>query len=486
MKRRFRFVVLVFLISTVAIPAWGNELRISTLGNQTLALDDEDGRLNPFDFGRNPAYLMLDFEFPWMRFVAGVEEQYGELKRPYDPRLVNDSYLGFTGIEKLGENHIAQGRFDYVRSWHKGLYRDLEIDHYNDPFYLTDETTGDFEYFGPSMSVDYAYRINPDLYLGAGFDYDISTGLKDRYTRPEIVHNYIMGNLGLLYKAGESLFFGAIARPVRVQNRTKFEKTDEGFDNVIYSYYGDGIYEIRAVSGYTIYEILYGVEVGLQSFYMTDRLQVGANLDYGLDQNELKYNATRKDLKGLWQNTSYDLDVRARYSPEGAPVIVGLRGRYLYEDGWAKRPDYDDVLLFENPVSLISAGGGVSYGFREAGIVVSAEYMMNMYDIEASDYGANSFRKTDVIQNIGRLGLEYNISNVYSFRGGVEVTDYLVERWLKLPGNTDRYRFTGGLEYHYSWWQLELELMYSRDSHENLDETRRGLSGMIWVTRLIH
>ncbi len=83
---------------------------------------------------------------------------------------------------------------------HGGVSRSLEIDQYNDPFYMTDLTTGDFQHDGPSMSADYALRIRPKLFVGAGFDYDISTGLKDTYTKPEIVHNKFMANLGITYE----------------------------------------------------------------------------------------------------------------------------------------------------------------------------------------------------------------------------------------------------------------------------------------------
>jgi hypothetical protein len=484
-RKRTIAVILSGLILLAAPCAWSGELRISTLGNQRLALQDEAGGINPYDFGRNPAYLVGDFEYSWMRFVFGLEEDSGELKREYDPLLVNNLYVGFDGVRQLSENQVVRAEFRYTRLWQREMYHSLELDQYNDPFYLTDLTTGDFEHYGPSTKVDYSLRLGERLFLGAGFDYDISTGLKQEYTRPEIVHNYKKGNLGLVYEAADSWLVGVVARPVRLQNRTNFEKTEEGFDNIFYSYSGDGIYELHTVSSYQITELLHGVDLGIQSFVMTDRFQAGALFNYIFEQNKLKYKVTNQELRGFWQDAAYDLKLRARYTPEGLPLTIGVSARYLDEEGWAKRPEFDDVLLYDNPVNLVSAGGGLSYRIVSADLLASAEYVMNMYDVEASDYGASLFRAVDIVQNIGRLGLEYRPTNVYSIRGGVEYIDYLVDRWLKLPSNTDSYRITGGAEYHTGYWAVELELAYGDRMLDDFDGNRRAMGGILYISRLV-
>ena len=475
---------LALLLFCMGSPARGNELRTSTLGRCGIALYDSDNQLNPYDFGRNPAYLLYDFEEPWIRFIFGLEEESGELKRPYDPLLVNNLYMEYRGIKKLSDRHVVTGNFRYSRLWQREIPFSIELDQYNDPFYLTDPTTGDFEYYGPSIKVDYALRLTPRLSLGAGFDYDISTGLKQEYTRPEIVHNYFRGNLGLIYRARESWLVGLTARPIRLLNRTKFAKTDEGYDNIIYRRYGDGIYDIRSFGTYSIEELLWGVELGVQNFIMTESFKLGAIFSYGFNQNKIRYGKTRRRLRGFWQDTSYDMRLLARYTPEGIPMIIGLSGRLLDEEGWAKRPDYDDVLLYENPMKLLSLGAGFSYLIRPLNLLASMEYIMNRYDIEVDDYGASLARTADIVQNVGRLGIEYSVFNIYSLRGGIEVTDYPVDRWIKLPRNMDRYRFTGGVRYNIRLWEIDVQLAYRRDTKEDLDTSRRGLSGIVWFTRI--
>ena len=121
---------LVLILTALAVmnpttPAQGNELRISTLGNCRLALQDEDNQLNPLDFGHNPAYLLYDYYSDYVRFILGAEEQSGALKRPYDPYLVSNLYGGFTGIKSLSERHVVRGDFRYERFEQREMFRAL-------------------------------------------------------------------------------------------------------------------------------------------------------------------------------------------------------------------------------------------------------------------------------------------------------------------------------------------------------------------------
>lgn len=493
MKRRatMRAAVFAAALSTAILAAgpaaMADELRVSTMGNCSIALPDLDGQLNPYDYGRNPAYLVSDFETSWIRFGLLLSEESGGLKRPYDPRLLNTAYGAFEGRKRLSDRQAMSGSFRYERLWQREQRYSLELDQYNDPFYLTDATTGDIRHWGPVMAADYSFRLNDRVSVGAGIDYTISTGLKDFYTRPEIVHNYARGTFGLTVQPLKPWLLGFVWRPQRLQNRTNFDKADEGYDNIIYRYSGDAIYEIRSFSSYSVKELLHGTELVVQNFYSTDRLGVGALFSYDYSDNSLRYNVTTPEEVGYWQDETLDFTLKARYTPRSVPVVLGVSGRAMNQSGWAKRPKFDDVLLFDNPIQLRSVGAGASYSLEALHLVVSAEYVLNDYDIEANDYGANLFRRQEFVQNIGRLGLEYAAYNVFSIRGGVEVTDYLADRWLKLPINTDRYRFTAGASYQWHLWQVEAQLLYARNTTADTgyeDLQRRDLSGILWFTHL--
>lgn len=462
--------------------AYGDPLRVSTLGNCSIALIDEDTGLNPYDFGRNPAYLIDDFEGAWVRMSLMLDQESGKLRRPYDPFLTSNLSGGFEGRKRLGGRQAVWGRFTYGRLRQRKQFHSLELDQYNDPFFLTDTTTGDFMYYGPTTKVDYSLRLTPRITFGAGFDYDISTGLKDVYTRPQVIHNYIRGNIGFLVEANKNWLFGLMARPLRIQNRTEFDKTDEGYDNQVWRYSGDSIYEIRSFSSYSIRELLRGGEFGVQNFFTTDRIKIGTVFTYSLVSNQIKYNATDPEETGFWQDEVYDFRFLARYASKSEPLVLGVSGAVMNQQGWARRTRFRDVLLYDNPVKLRSAGAGASYALRPM-LLVSADYILNAYDIEADDYGANHFQHRTFTQNIGRLGLEYRAYNVFSLRGGVEVTDYLVDRWLKLPDNMDRYRFTAGGSYSWHLWQIEGQLLYARSTRNTDDRERRDLSGILWFTR---
>jgi hypothetical protein len=466
-----------------ATNALGDGLRTSTMGNCSIGLVDSDNQLNPYDFGGNPAFLLFDFDTAYNRMILSYDEQSGSLKRPFDPMLANDSYVSFAGRRRLTDNQAVWGRFDYDRFWQREQVRSLELDQYNDPFYLTDKTTGDILYYGPASSVSYSLRLAPKVLFGAGFDYSISTGLKNKYTRPQIIHNYFHGNVGLIVEANRNWTLGFMARPLRIQNRTEFAKTDEGYDNQIFRYSGDAIYEIRSFQDYSVRELLRGGELALQNFYRSDRINVGTIFTYGLVENKVMYNATDPEEAGFWQDETIDLQMLARYTPKDMPLTVGLSGRAMNQDGWAKRPRFTNVLLYDNPQKLRSLGAGASYVIRSLDLAVSADYVLNAYDIEANDYGANFFQHRKFTQNIGRMGLEYTAYNVFSLRGGVEVTDYVVDRWLKLPSNMDRYRFTAGGSYSWHLWQVEAQLLYARNTREQDDRERRDLSGILWFTR---
>jgi len=478
------FVVLAVL--AVASPAWSSDLRILSMGNARIALDDEDNRLNPYDFGRNAAYLLRDYESHWTRLDAvDIDGVVGDLRRPYDPREVFSYSAAAKGIQKLGKNHVITGsiRFGWLNN--QGVTSSLELDQYNDPFYMTDQTRGDFQHDGPSMAVDYSLRLHPKVLVGAGFDFDLSTGLKDVYTRPEIVHDHFLANLGAIYEIEPNWTAGLIVRPRRTQNRTEFEKTDEGFDNLIYRYYGDAIYDIFATSSYTVREVAKGIELGVQNFYTADQWGVGAQFSYDIEENEIKYGTSTQELLGYWQDTAYDIAFTGRYMFEGMPLTLGASGRFMTDDGWARRPEYEDVLLYESDVDLWSGGLGAVYNLQSLKTLVSAEYVANHYGIALADYGAGTSKDVGILQNIGRLGLEYSLWDLHSIWAGVEVTDYLVDRWLKLPPNMDRYNFTGGMRYRLGYWDLDVCVNYGISTKESADDDRQNYGGVVRFTHIL-
>ncbi|MFA4947113.1 MAG: DUF6850 family outer membrane beta-barrel protein [Candidatus Krumholzibacteriia bacterium] len=476
--------VSAILLAAWTPPARTDEIRTAAMGNCSIALEDRDNQLNPYDFGRNPAYLGSDFDRAWIRFLFSIDEQKGDLKRPFDPHLLNNAFVEFEGRKRLSDRQAAAGSFRYDRLWQREQWHSLELDQYNDPFYLTDLTTGDIKYWGPAVSVDYSLQLSPKAAIGAGFDYEISTGLKDYYTRPQIEHNYAMGNLGLILQPRKEWQLGFIMRPTRLQNRTTFDGTNENKDLTIRRYYGEGIYDIRSFNTYSMNEIMHGLEIGVQNFVTTDRVKVGTIFSYGYTENTILGKTSPPEEIGYWQDKTLDFNLIARYTPESVPLVLGVSGRSMNRDGWAKRPRFEDVILFDNPTQLRSVGAGASYTIQPAGLTVAVDYVLNSYDIEANDYGANNFRAQEFIQNIGRLGVEYAAYNVYSFRGGVEVTDYVADRWLKLPVNTDRYRFTAGGSYAWHLWQVDAMIVYGRDTQNDTDARRRDLGGIVWFTHL--
>ena len=471
------------------LPARGDEIRIRSLADARLALEDRDNRINPYDFGRNPAWLMQDFEVHYLRFSSSLYEISGDLRRDFDPHLVNDLYFSAEGNKLLSDRQAVMGYIDFQRLRDREVYRSLENDQYNDPFYLNDQTTGDFNYLGPRASVDWSIRLQDGLWLGLGGDYNINFGLKQVYTRPQIVHNYSQGIVGLTWQPAGRWVLGIVGSRARLQNVTNFSRPDEGFDNVIQGYSGDAIFEVRSFSSYKITEIEMRYNVDLQGFYLGDELKAGVTARGGISENDVKYNATRQFPKGYWREDLVDVDFRARYAPSGKSLALGVSARYINNDGWGVRPDFAEVLLYDNPYSMYSAGIGLAYRFVPDDLMILGEYIYKKYDIEVYDNGASLYRKADHTSNIGRIALEKNISNVYSFRVGYEFIDYPMDRWIKLPRNIDTSRITAGFDAfvdYFGGWNVAMHLEYGLGKQKGSSAERQQIGAVVWFTKYIN
>jgi hypothetical protein len=135
---------------------------------------------------------------------------------------------------------------------------------------------------------------------------------------------------------------------------------------------------------------------------------------------------------------------------------------------------------------MYSAGVGLSYRFVPIDLMIIGEYIYKKYDIEVYDNGASLYRKADHTSNIGRVALEKNISNVYSFRAGYEYVDYPIDRWIKLPRNIDTSRITAGLGAFVGGWNVAMHLEYGLGKKEDSSAERQQLGAVLWFTKYIN
>jgi hypothetical protein len=228
----------------------------------------------------------------------------------------------------------------------------------------------------------------------------------------------------------------------------------------------------------------YGIESGLQVFLMTGPWQVGAKASYALEENDIHYGTTRRHHEGIWQNTKYKAEIVSRYTPSGSPLTLGVRGRVLREDGWAKRPQFDEVLLYDNPLNMESIGGGLTLRVPGTGLLLGSEYILNHYDVKVEDHGAQVYRRADVIQNVGRLGVEYDLFELHSLRAGAEIVDFVIDRQLVMPPNVDRYRFSAGFRYRTGYWDIESQFIYEYYTQSAADLDRNGVGVIVWFSHI--
>ena len=255
---------------------------------------------------------------------------------------------------------------------------------------------------------------------------------------------------------------------------------------MIQGYSGDEILEVRAFSNYTIEEVEIAHYADVQAFYMGEDFSAGLNVKGGHSETDLTYSATMHYPKGYWEENLFDADLKMRWTPAGKLLSVGASARFVKEDGWGVRPDFSEVLLYDNPYMMYSGGLGISYWLRSADLLTVIEYIAEQYDIEVWDNGANLYRSADHLSQIARVGLEKRISNVYAFRAGYEYTDYPMDRWIKLPRNIDTQRITGGFGMFVSGWNIDLHVEYGLGTVEYSDEERQKMGAVLWFTRYMN
>ena len=104
-KYRFGFfltsLLIVFLIAKYC---FASDLKIKSMANMSLIVKDEDNQLNLYDFGLNPAWLVMDQQRSWLRSFFATDVNWGNFKRNYDPQTSIDANAFFEGVKVMDKN----------------------------------------------------------------------------------------------------------------------------------------------------------------------------------------------------------------------------------------------------------------------------------------------------------------------------------------------------------------------------------------------
>src|SRR3989339_1834135 len=124
--------VVFFTLMMIVFSAFSfaQESRTIGMGGLSYSIVDADHSFNPYDLGKNPAWLYLDETETWLKIMPSINYGEGDYKRYYDPQSFTDYNLGFRGIKTLGEDGTFFGETNYSYEMRRDINRSLKYDTY--------------------------------------------------------------------------------------------------------------------------------------------------------------------------------------------------------------------------------------------------------------------------------------------------------------------------------------------------------------------
>ncbi len=418
MKKIFHIIFLGICLSIfLLINADCSIVRLHSLGNTRLAILDEDNNLNLYDYGNNPAFLVYDEPDEWLKFYSNGGYYHSSLRRKYDPEMEQNLSFAFEGLKRLGQQQAIWGRVDYQfdRKFH--VFRALEENPYNDPLLLADTTTGNFYNDGPAIQFRYHYQPFRKIGFGAEVNYVISSGIKKQYTRPRTIHRNFELKLAFAWHLHPNLILGGFVNGTFMQNQIELKRSWDGKDIYTLRYRSETVYRL-GIGDYDRYINEDGVKLNLalQYFGLNKKLQ---NL---IQFNYLAGNQKIADERGLlreadspWFKNGFHIQYNNRVL--SGRWVFGTELSFEQVEEWNEHPLLP-ILITENSLKVIKGGMGLSHQFSRILFVAEGRFRRSWLDYD--DYQANIHQKRKTNTYEMKIGLEYQLNNLYSLQFGLE------------------------------------------------------------------
>lgn len=402
----------------------GQNERISSLGNSTIALKDAENDLNLYDFGNNIAYLHLDRTFDVLYIKPGFGFSNLDYRRLYEPQKTFFYNLSFDGIKKLKEGTF-RGYVKYEIENRKNVYRSLACSPYNgNPFFITDTTTGDFVYNGPRVGFQYSFEFLKNLFVGFELNYRILDGLKNIYTRSKTLVRDIDGSYSFAYVFNEDFIIGGSV--ILADKKESIEaKAEDLFDAEIFNYRGD-TYAFRRRSQ-TVSQTYRdkSIEYSLQSVLMPfENLRIGIKTNYLNDNLKTlyPYGMLKEYEEGHTVFENYSGKIKINFSPLDN-LLIGTELNYKETKSWS-RVSESGLMIWKWKTRIVGGGLGFSYKFRELPVMVVMEINSGEVFSDSSKFIDNKFSKYDDLFYELRTGLEFELIKNVFIRTGFERNRY--------------------------------------------------------------
>ncbi len=290
-----------------------------------------------------------------MKFYGGGDYSRASLRRLYDPENEQNMTFNFVGYRMLAENQAILGRVTYrFNSQYHVPYAIEQNPHADDPLVLTDTTTGNIFTDGPAIEL--AYHIQPwsRLGFGAAVVYEISTGLKEQYTRPRTIHRNFEGRLGLTYQVSTEWVIGSYLNLSYLQDQIELDKSWDGRDIHTIRYRTEQVYR-SVVQEFDRYINLDGLWYNFSIQHHRGRLQNVLSLDYVKNLQEVAdQTGTVRRMDSYWHQQGYRISYHGRYFL--GRMVLAVKGIYLAQEDYSDHPSLP-ILITERTRITYEIGG---------------------------------------------------------------------------------------------------------------------------------
>ncbi|MDP4176029.1 MAG: hypothetical protein Q8933_18770 [Bacteroidota bacterium] len=417
MNKKVLFTALTFL--SISALAFGQNSRVSSLGGMTYAIPDRDYSLDLFDFGKNPAWLINDEKVTFLQIMPSYNSTWGDYRRKYDFDNSDIYGVAFRGVKTLGSSGTFLGYTNYNYEQRNNVYRTLKHDTYaGEAFYMTDTTTGNFRYNGPTVGFNYSFELAHDLFAGVSAEYGVMDGLKNIYSGAKATVRNVNGKVGLAYKFSDDFILGSSVFMHDNQEALEMASID-GTDVEIFNYRGETY--ATSLKNTTLDQKVRKKGSGFDGqVYLSPAKNLEVAFKGLYDQSGtyeyIPYTGVKEFEEGYADFENYCFDFQARY--KGIENLqLSLIANYSHNYSWS-RNSVRNLLLWEWKLDGPTVGLGGSYYFRSIGLLVGAEVELSSIKADSSKYIDLRFEKITSNNSQLRAGLEYEIMNETFVRAG--------------------------------------------------------------------
>lgn len=485
MFKKVVFFTAVMIVSSAI--GLAQESRTIAMGGLTYSILDVDQSFDPYDLGKNPAWLSIDEIETWLKIMPSLNYGKGDYKRYYDPQSVTTYNMGFRGVKNLGEDGTFLGETNYSYEMRRDVKRSLKYDTYaGEAFFMADTNQGTFRYNGPSIKFMYSFEMIPNLFVGASVNYRILDGLKNVYSRATVLYREVGGTVGLAYKISQDFSLGITG--VLSDDQEKIEAKSEDLTEVeIFNFRGETFSVRKRASPVSQTIRKKGKGVGAQLFWTPDKYsELGLHADIYNSKEDIliPYSTSTQSFEeyseGFASFQNYNILAKGRYKLLDE-WLIGSSAEIHHRSSWSKNPARD-LLLWEWKVNSLRLGIGSSY-YLNQNLLVSVEYEYENVKSDSSKYIDS--RSTAILSNnhLVKAGAEDEILPNTFLRAGFNFG--IVEKDI-LSGGEDvsYYAVTCGVGVRF-FNSFDVDLSFSYNNYKpKMGDKQRSQFGSFLTTKL--